>query len=65
MQAAEQHKRLRAKDEAKVKDVAASKAAFEPRWFERTPCDKSQIGKQYLYRYKGGYWEERAAKRKA
>ena len=61
-QAAEEHKRLRADDNAKVKALAAQKAAFEPRWFEKTLSDKSQIGKQYLYRYKGGYWEERAAK---
>ena len=65
MQAAEEHKRLRAEDDATVKALTAQKAAFEPRWCERTPVDKSQIGKQYLYRYKGGYWEERTAKRKA
>ncbi len=65
VQAAEEHKRLRAEDDATVKALAAQKAAFEPRWCERTPVDKSQIGKQYLYRYKGGYWEERAAKHKA
>ena len=65
LQAAEEHKRFRAEDDATVKAQAAQKAAFEPRWCERTPVDKSQIGKQYLYRYKGGYWEERAAKHKA
>ena len=64
-QATEEHLRLRAKDEAKVKALTAQKAAFEPRWCQRTAVDKSQLGKQYLFQYKGGYWEERARKCKA
>lgn len=65
MQAAEEHKRLLGEHEAMVKGLADKKAAFEPRWCERVQGDKLQIGKQYLFRYKGGYWEERADKCKA
>ena len=45
-----------------MKELIDRKAAHEPRWCERIMPDNQQIGKQYLYRYKGGYWEERAVK---
>ena len=61
-QAAEEHRRLLEEHEVRVKELADRKAAHEPRWCERIMPDNQQIGKQFLFRYKGGYWEERVAK---
>ncbi len=61
-QAAEEHRRLLEEHEVRVKELIDRKAVHEPRWCELIMPDNQQIGKQYLYRYKGGYWEERAAK---
>ena len=65
VQAEKEHKRLRDMDDAKVKGLVKQKMAFEPRWCDRIRDGNLQIGKQYLFRYKGCYWEERAAKSKA
>ncbi len=40
----------------KAEKGVAHKAA----WFERIP-GRSKVGEEYLFRYKGGYWEARAA----
>ena len=64
VQAEKEHKRLRNNDDAMVKGLVKQKMAFEPRWFERIPAGNLQIGKQYLFRYRGCYWEERATKAK-
>lgn len=44
----------------KLAGIAKPGATHEPRWFERVGgCGK--IGEKYLFRYRGGYWEARAA----
>ena len=58
-QAAVHHKQM---EEAQAARLAGAKsgAAHQPRWFERVGgCGK--IGEEYLFRYRGGYWEARAA----
>ena len=40
--------------------VAQTGAAHHPAWFERVP-GSHKIGEDYLFRYRGGYWEARAA----
>lgn len=58
IQAAAHHRRLEELQEAAAAGARAGKA-HEPRWFSRDPGAK--IGEQYVFRYRGGYWEARAA----
>ena len=60
-QAVEEHRRLLEEHEVKLKELIDRKAAHAPRWCERIMPDNQQMGKQYIFRYKGGYWEERGS----
>ena len=54
------YKRLEEEQIARLATSARTGAAHEPRWFERVH-DSGKIGEEYLFRYRGGYWEARAA----
>ena len=58
-QAAVHHKRM---EQAQVARLASADSAVphQPRWFERVP-GPGKIGEEYIFRYRGGYWETRAA----
>ena len=57
VQAQEQHRRIMERHEGRVKQNGT---AHQPAWFERVP-GSARMGEEYLFRYKGGYWEARAA----
>ncbi|KAK9916628.1 hypothetical protein WJX75_005072 [Coccomyxa subellipsoidea] len=59
-QAAVHHKQMEEGQAKKLARIAKPGATHEPRWFERVGgCGK--IGEEYLFRYRGGYWEACAA----
>ena len=57
MQATVHHKRVL---DSLVKASKGEGNAYKAAWFERIP-GRSRVGEEYLFRYKGGYWEARAA----
>ncbi|BDA41111.1 Oxysterol-binding protein-related protein 1B [Coccomyxa sp. Obi] len=59
-QAALHYKRLEEEQAARLATSAKTGAAHEPHWFERVR-NGGKIGEEYLFRYRGGYWETRAA----
>lgn len=60
LQAAVHYKRLEEEQAARLADCAKTGAVHQPKWFERVGGG-GKIGESYLFRYKGGYWELRAA----
>ena len=58
LQANSEKQRLEQKQRA-ARQAAEEGEALEPRWFERVPG--ARPGEQPTYRYKGGYFEARAA----
>ena len=57
LQAQEQHAQITERHAAQLKQNGA---AHRPAWFERVP-GSTKMGQEFLFRYKGGYWEARAA----
>jgi hypothetical protein len=44
----------------KKQDALHARGTPQPRWFEPVPgVTGSSIGRKFLFKYKGGYWEAR------
>lgn len=59
-QAALHYKRLEEEQAARLATSTKTGVAHEPRWFKRVRGG-NDIGEEYLFRYRGGYWEARTA----